>query len=131
MSKLVIRSINEQVSRWLHAYIATGFSVAVLFSLLMGWSAGYSAMMGCLAWLIPQWMFARRLFANVRPRAAQDIVRTFYLWEFLKIISSAALCIAAVKTLKVAVAPFFIGYLVTQQGIWLTPWLTSKRRALS
>ena len=69
--------------------------VAIIAGLIGGVSSGMSAVMGGLSCAIPNALFAARLYASAKkPGAASPM--TFYVGEFIKIISTVTLMAATV-----------------------------------
>jgi ATP synthase protein I len=72
------------VSLQLMATVVTG----VIAGLLGGWAAMWSAVLGGLCCVLPNGLFALRLFANARRGTASPV--TFFAGEFIKIALTVA-----------------------------------------
>lgn len=95
----------------------------------LGWDglAAKSASLGGLASVIPGAYFAWRVFARVDARAARQMVRAFYINEFIKLMMSVFLVIAFVNLFAVSLPAFFIGFVLAQLGFWLSPLFDNKQ----
>lgn len=66
----------------------------LIAALLGGWPAMFSAVIGGLCCVVPNTVFALRLFAGThKPGGANPM--TFFIWEFIKIAMTVALLGAA------------------------------------
>lgn len=82
--------------------------IIVLSTLLMnGREAGMSAFLGGIIALVPSLLFAKLLFRYRGARAARQIVKNFYLGEFVKLTSSILLFVLVFSTYKVQPMAFF------------------------
>ncbi len=96
----------------------------------LGWGVfiAKSTSLGGLASVIPSSYFAWRVFARVDARQAKQIIRSFYMGEFIKLLLSVVLVIAFIKIFAVYLPAFFLGFAVAQLGFWLTPLFDNKQR---
>lgn len=108
--------------------------VALLISLgwlLVGAKAALSVWIGALTCIIPNVYFIQRFFHSVRFREPKKIVRVFYWGELIKLALTAVLIALALLKLPVNIAPFLMGVVGVQLGLWLTPFLATNRVAHS
>lgn len=102
-------------------------NLVVSFSLIFqGIYASYSILLGGLAWVLPNLYFVSKAFSNMRPDAANKIMKNFFVAEFNKLVLIGLLVVLILKFVKVSVLFFFIGYTVTQITFWLTPFLSNR-----
>jgi ATP synthase protein I len=73
----------------LAATLATG----IIAGLIGGWPAMFSALLGGLCCVVPNSLFALRLFASVQKREGANPM-TFFIGEFIKIALTVALLFA-------------------------------------
>ncbi len=74
--------------------IVATFVVAAIAGLLAGWNAAVSAMLGGLAIVLPNSLFALRLFAESRKPGGASAA-SFFVGEFMKVAATIALLAAA------------------------------------
>ncbi|RAP37415.1 hypothetical protein B1207_04370 [Legionella quinlivanii] len=90
--------------------------------------AGISAFLGGMIALLPSLLFAKLLFKYRGARAARQIVKNFYLGEFIKIGSSIFLFVLVFSTYKVQPLAFFLTYIVVVISHWFSPLLIDNQR---
>jgi ATP synthase protein I len=91
--------------------------------------AGFSVILGGLAWTAPSFYFVYRVFkvkANAKIKTPLSMVKDFYLGEVLKLFISAVLVIIFVKFHLVDVKPFLLGYIVTVLSAVIFPLILLK-----
>jgi len=93
---------------------------------------GYSALLGGLICTVPNTWFAYRSFKYRGARASQQIVKSFYRGEAVKLLLTALLFGATFKFVKVIepVTVFAVFFLV-QLSFWLTPLLFNREKFLN
>ncbi len=106
--------------------------MAVLAALMLvsGLTGAVSVLVGGLSAIIPNAVFAYSLFR--RPPLASNAMRfvcVFFVGEWLKLLVSALLVIAAVHYLSVHLAALLGGFAAAYFACWLVPvWLKVKKR---
>ncbi|UOD32210.1 ATP synthase subunit I [Massilia violaceinigra] len=65
----------------------------IIAALLGGWAAMFSAVFGGLCCVLPNAVFAVRLFASAQKPGGADPI-SFFIWEFIKIALTVALIAA-------------------------------------
>jgi len=93
--------------------------LAVLLLLIVNIKASYSALLGGLTWLIPSLYFTIKLFANNKVKSPQQMIKTFYANELIKLLLSAILFVLAIKLLPVNIPSFLGGYVAAILAFWL------------
>ena len=100
------------------------FSVLLLALLLWvfkGGMAGYSAVWGGVTVILPNFYFARKLFAQTGAQAMNKIVRAFYVGEVMKLALTIGLCLLIFKLIPIAMLSFFAAFIVAQAVVFLVP----------
>ncbi|STX30233.1 ATP synthase subunit I [Legionella beliardensis] len=116
------------VWRLLLAQLIVGALIALGMLITAGKQAALSALLGGLVAFLPSLIFARKLFQYQGARAARQIIRSFYLGEFLKIISSIALFTLVFVYFEVTPLAFFLTYIVVVMIHWFSPLLVDNRQ---
>lgn len=101
--------------------------VAVLFGVLAGVQAFFSALLGGVLVMIPARLFARRVFKHQGALAARAIARGFYVGEAYKLLLSAFLFTLVFILFKVTPLIFFISYLVAAITHGFAPLIVNNR----
>jgi ATP synthase protein I len=125
MSKLVLQGIRNKAYRLVIIPAYVDIALSFLLAIFAGLNASGSVLLGGVVWIIPNLYMVYRLFSNVSARAVQQIVRTFYRAEIIKLLLSAALFIGMVKLLPLQLGPFSLGYIAAQITFWLTSLMTA------
>jgi ATP synthase protein I len=127
-----LRSENPSVSPWvvLAGQLVTGALVACAAWALTGkQSAGWSALYGALAVVIPGALFARGLMSKVSSMNPGAAVAGFFLWEMVKIGLVIAMLFAAPRIVSDLSWPaMLVGLVVTMKVVWLVLLLNAKAR---
>ena len=89
----------------------------MLFTFATG-QAAYSALVGALVGVIPNYFFAARLFRGSTAPGPQILVREMYLGEAIKIAFTAALFVIAILYLHVEMLFVILGYCANIVGSW-------------
>ncbi|MFI4954764.1 MAG: ATP synthase subunit I [Gammaproteobacteria bacterium] len=87
--------------------------VAIIYYLLAGPQASYSASLGALVSVISNAYFAWKLFTHTGARAAQRIVINLYVAEGVKLLISAVGLAAIFIWLPADPTPALVGFLIT------------------
>lgn len=90
-----------------------------------------SILYGGVACILPNLYFAYRFFSRKHTRRPGQIVKSFYLGEFLKMIVSALIIVLAVLYGHASLLPTVIGYFVANSVFWFAPALVLKQQARS
>ena len=91
--------------------------IGLLFGLMQGWVAAYSAWLGGLTALLPNMYFTYKAFQYFGARSIGAIVQSFWAGEMGKLILTAvlfAVLFLGVKPLNVLAV--FIGYILVQMS---------------
>lgn len=90
-----------------------------------------SVLYGGIACILPNLYFAYRFFSRKHTKRPGQIVVSFYLGEFVKMIVSALIIVLAVLYGHAWLLPTVIGYFVANSVFWFAPTLVLKQQARS
>lgn len=128
------RKSHPQVSLWLvlAGQFVAGVLVALLAWLLTGRSsAGWSALYGSLAVVIPAALFARGLTGKVWSMNPGTAVAGFFLWEMVKVALTLAMLFAAPRLVSMLSWPIMlVGLVVTMKVSWFALFLAARHKKL-
>lgn len=130
-----LRETDPSVSPWV---VLAGQSVVGLVVALAAWgltgrqSAGWSALYGALAVVIPGTLFARGLTSKMSSMNPGAAVAGFFLWEMVKIGLTVAMLFAAPRMVSDLSWPaMLVGLVVTMKVVWLVLWFQSRPKKLA
>lgn len=115
------------VKRLLAVQLMLPLLIAGFLFAIYGKDQALSALLGGFVGFAPSLLFAINLFKKQGARAARQIVRSFYIGEFLKIISSMVLFTLVFMLYKVSPLAFFLTYITVVMTYWLAPLLIDKK----
>jgi len=95
---------------------------------LAGKQNAISALLGGLVAFIPTVLFAKKMFQYHGARAARQIVKSFYIGEFLKITLSVVLFTLVFKLYEVTPLTFFLTYIAVVMTYWLAPLIIDHKQ---
>ena len=117
-----LREASPSLSPWvvLMGQLVTGVLVALAAWALTGkQSAGWSALYGALAVVIPGALFARGLMGKIWSMNPGSAVAGFFLWEMVKIVLTVAMLAAASRVVSELSWPaMLVGLMVTMKIVW-------------
>jgi ATP synthase protein I len=116
------------VKRLLKAQLLTSVLISLVLLLFLGKKEGISAMLGGLVAIVPSALFAIKMFRYQGARAARQIVKSFYMGEALKILSTAFLFGLVFILYKVAPLAFFFTYIVVLMTYWFAPLIFANKQ---
>lgn len=102
--------------------------LAVFFAVMFNINSAFSALLGGLVCIIPNALFARKLFKYQGAHAARQIVNNFYKGEALKIVVSIILFTLVFMFCKITPLAFFAAYVLLQMSHWFAPWIIVNKR---
>ena len=115
------------VKRLLKVQLLVSVLISLGLGLIFSKREALSAMLGGLVAIIPSALFARRLFRHQGARAAQQIVKGFYLGEALKILSSVFLFAMVFLLFRISPLAFFLTYIVVLMSYWFAPLIFANK----
>jgi ATP synthase protein I len=125
--------VNNQLNKrglkrlWLVQLGITVF-LAVLCAIVFNINAASSALLGGLVCIIPNAIFASRLFKYHGARAAKQIVNSFYKGEALKIFLSIFLFTAVFVLCRITPLAFFGSYITILMTHWFAPCIIINKQ---
>jgi ATP synthase protein I len=119
-----VRTDAIKMVLWQFAVIVV---LSVILFLLQGTQSGLSALLGGLAYCIPNFMFVWRVFERTTARAAKQFLTAFLLGEVTKLLLSAVLFILIVKFLPVKVISVLGGYIAAIMAFWVVSFITMSQ----
>jgi ATP synthase protein I len=84
---------GENMRRLVFLQFMTTFAAAAIAGWIAGWPAAFSTLLGGLSCVVPNALFAMRLFFNAR-KGGQANPMSFFIGEFIKIALTVALLAA-------------------------------------
>ncbi|WP_244670071.1 ATP synthase subunit I [Coxiella endosymbiont of Amblyomma nuttalli] len=103
---------------------AVAATIIALCWWLKGATEALSAFLGGAVCMLPNFYFARHLFAVTGSLAIKRIMINFFLGELIKLGLSAMLVILVVIFIPVAILPFIVGFAGAQFAFWFAPlWI--------
>jgi ATP synthase protein I len=95
--------------------------VSLMIWALCGLSSARSTLLGGLVCLLPQAWFARALFREQRARFSQQILKSAYRGEAIKLLMSATMFAVVFRWVDVVPVMFFAGYFLVHVTFWFAP----------
>jgi ATP synthase protein I len=126
-NKLLLNSVIKQL---LFYQAVVLLLTIIIFSGLWNKNAGVSALLGGLAWLLPNFYFTRRVFAAMLKENPHYVLKEFYVAEFYKLFFSAVLLILIFKLLATVTIPLITGYIIALFSCWIISICVIKSRHL-
>lgn len=101
------------------------FALAIALGLLFfyGWDFAQAFILGGLVSVIPNFYFVTRLFKQTAARQAKSIVLRMFRTEAIKLALISILLVIFLRIGFVKVAPYILGFVLTQMSILLAPLL--------
>jgi ATP synthase protein I len=84
---------------------------AMIWFFIKGLSGSVSAILGGIAWTIPNFYFIRKIFKASNGRTLHDVAKDFYLGEVIKLLMSGILIVLFVKMFAIVLPPFLSTYI--------------------
>jgi len=99
------------------------FMIFLLWWWVRDFRAGWSAILGGLACILPSWYFMCKLFGNGGSRSvhlsSKQIIKNFYVGELIKLLLSVIMLVVIIKYFPVDLVPVICGYIGGYLSIWL------------
>ncbi len=126
-----LRDANPPVSPWavLAGQLAVGVLTAcVVWGLTGRAGAGWSALYGALAVVVPAALFARGVASKLWSLNAGTAVVGFFVWEMVKVALTVAMLFAAPRMIvQLDWLALLAGFVVTMKVYWVAMWLNLGR----
>lgn len=101
--------------------------VGMLFGVLDTWNNFPSAILGGLAWIIPNIYFVFKVFKNKNNTDASSIAKNFIIGESVKLLLSVILIILIVLLIPITKIAFLSGYIAAIAATFAMPFLIAKK----
>jgi ATP synthase protein I len=121
-----IKAENYKLVSW-QLFVIMGLAL-VLF-LLQGLQSSISALLGGLAYCLPNFFFVWRAFAHTSVHAIKQFIMNFFIAEVSKLFLSAALFVLIVKYLPVRINFVLSGYVAAILAFWVVSFFFMSRQA--
>lgn len=108
----------KEVTRLLKLQCVITGVLAVIWGVIIGQQAAFSALLAGITALLPSILFAKQLFRYQGAKSASRIVKNFYRAEGLKFFSSMILFTLVFILCKITPLVFFISYIVVVISAW-------------
>ncbi len=96
--------------------------VSSLAFVVINFKAGYSAFIGGLICLVPNFVFVTYAYRYGGARAAKNIASSFYKGEALKIMLTALMFAATFILVPISIGPLMTTYVVCLLAYWTIPF---------
>ncbi|MCC5792800.1 MAG: ATP synthase subunit I [Legionellaceae bacterium] len=121
-------SIAQGVKKLLYLQVGVSLFISLLMWLLVSNIAAKSALLAGVVCVIPNGLFAWKLFSHRGARSAKKIVNSFYQGEALKLLVAALLFVLVFMFADVQPLVFFLSFIVVQMSIWFAPLLINNQQ---
>ncbi len=118
---------RQQAVKILIAQLSISLLVALIYGLLGGVNAGYSALWGGLTCVIANFFFFRKAFKYAGAQASQQIMRGFMFGQLGKFVITVGLFVLAFMIEQIQPMALFVGYVCTQAAYWLAPFILKQQ----
>lgn len=92
--------------------------LSLVILLIEGLNKGLSTLLGGSAYIVPNFIFAWRIFSHQGPGLTERFMIYFLLGEFTKLVLSAVLFVLMVKYLPVNVVFVMAGFIIAIVSFW-------------
>jgi len=103
-------------------------AVSLIFFLANGVQAGYSALLGGVISIVPNFVFATLAFRNAGASAAKEVLVDFFKGEALKLVLVIVLFWVVFNLLDVIYLPLFVTYVLAIVLHWLSPLIFKSKK---
>jgi len=121
-------SIVRGIKRLLLFQMIISVFIAVIMGFTLGYVAAKSAILAGLVCIIPNILFAWKLFYYRGARSAKKIVNSFYTGEAIKLFTAMVLFALVFMFTEIRPLVFFLTFIVVQMSIWFAPLFIDKQQ---
>ena len=114
-------SIVRGIKHLLLFQIIISICITVIMGLTLGYAAAKSALLAGAVCVIPNGLFAWKLFYYRGARSAKKIVNSFYTGEAIKLLTAMVLFALVFMFTQIRPLVFFLTFIVVQMSIWFAP----------
>lgn len=119
MATTLDKSIQAEAYKLVFWQLIVMMGLALVLLILQGIQSGFSALLGGLAYCVPNFVFVWRVFRTASAKAAKQFVMAFFAGETIKLFCSAILFLLIVKYLPVTLLSLLIGYIGAIVAFWI------------
>lgn len=116
-------SLHQRSRRTVFLVIASqlgvGIVIALSLAVVLGQYAAYSALVGALIGVVPNYYLGVRILRGQREATPEESLRGIYIGEYIKIAFTAALFVTAIMLLNVAFLIVIATYIATAAVNWV------------
>jgi len=129
---MATQTLNTIVQREAYRIVLLQLSgvvvIALIALILVGKMSGFSALMGGLAYGLPNLIFVWRVFRYAGASQMVQFMAAFFIGEMLKLAISAILFLLIVKYLPISLLSVLVGYVGGIVSFWIASmWLFTKK----
>lgn len=132
VNPMVKNPLKELVIQMVFWQVLLVLSLALVLAFFVGKWMSLSALMGGLAYLLPNFLFVIWVFEKTKARDAKQFMVRFGLGEVLRLFLSAIALILFIRQFALNVPLAFVGFGVAMLGFWLISvaliWLKETKR---
>ena len=99
--------------------LGVGIAIALSLALALGQYAAYSALVGALIGVVPNYYLAGRMLRGKRKATPEESLRGIYIGEYIKIAFTAALFVTAIMLVNVGFLIVVATYIATVAVNWV------------
>lgn len=121
-------SIVRGIKRLLFLQLLVCACISIIMAISLGYVAAKSAFLAGAVCILPNVLFARKLFYYQGARSAKQIVNSFYAGEAVKLLSAMALFSLVFMFAEIKPLVFFLTFIVVQMSIWFAPLLSDNQQ---
>ena len=126
MAKSILRAARVTVYRWLILQIIVVIVASLILLFMQGTRSASSVLLGGAVCVLPQYLFARRVFSYYRASAPARLIRNFYWGEIMKLLLTAVLFVLVISLVPVKIGAVLIGFISAQLVFWIMPLVSMK-----
>ena len=113
------KTVQSEAYRLVYWQLVIIMGLSLILLLLKGVHSGLSAMLGGLAYGVPNLVFVWRVFRYTGARAAKRFIAAFFIGEAIKLFTSAFLFILMAKYLSLNVSYMVGGFCSAFVAFWI------------
>lgn len=121
-------SIVRAIKRLLIFQLLLCLCISLVVGFAWGYVAAKSALLAGMVSIIPNTLFARKLFYYRGAQSAKQIVNSFYVGEAIKLLSAMVLFAVVFIFAEIKPVVFFLTFIVVQMSVWFAPLLSDNQQ---
>lgn len=117
----ILKPLRKKALFAIYLQLCMMLVVALIWLTLRGFPSFFSAILGGIAWTIPNFYFIRKIFKTSNTKTLEDIAKDFYIGETVKLLMSGILIILFVKLFALALPAFLSAYVSVVMTSFFVP----------